>query len=80
MHGAAAPLVAAVVLFAYYTTWVFALPFIDEDRAFHDFIPPREYAFALPAVGLSLTIIGAFAVYLFPAKFDAVHDADREVL
>ena len=72
MHSAAYPLIAGVILFVYYTIWVLVLPFIpEENAAFHEYFPPREYAFALPAFGLVATIIGAIAVYLFPATFDA---------
>ena len=70
MYSGVICLIAAVILFGYYTTWVFVLPFIPTEAAVHEFFPPAEYAFAIPAVGLALTVLGAICVVLFPSKFD----------
>ena len=79
MHAAVYPLIAGITLFVYYTVWVFVLPFIPEEEfaAFHEYFPPRVYAFALPAAGLTATIAGAIAVFLFPAAFDPNSAAAR---
>ncbi|KAF5365633.1 hypothetical protein D9758_003323 [Tetrapyrgos nigripes] len=52
-----AMLLAASVVFVYYTTWALFLPFFDTSSQIHDLFPPREWAVRLPAfilvVGLS---------------------------
>jgi len=55
-------LLAAVVVFTYYTTWAILLPFFDSSSQIHDFFPPREWAVRLPALVLilGLSAIGAF--------------------
>ncbi|KAF8077924.1 dolichol phosphate-mannose biosynthesis regulatory [Lyophyllum atratum] len=55
-------LLAAAVVFIYYTTWAILLPFFDSSSQIHDFFPPREWAVRLPAfiLVLGLSAIGAF--------------------
>ncbi|GLB34931.1 putative dolichol phosphate-mannose biosynthesis regulatory protein (DPM2) [Lyophyllum shimeji] len=53
-------LLAAVVVFTYYTTWALLLPFFDSSSQIHNFFPPREWAVMLPAfvLVLGLSAIG----------------------
>ncbi|THU80823.1 hypothetical protein K435DRAFT_823589 [Dendrothele bispora CBS 962.96] len=55
-------LLAASVVFVYYTTWAIFLPFFDPSSQIHDLFPPREWAVRLPAFILvvGLTGIGFF--------------------
>ncbi|KIM49087.1 hypothetical protein M413DRAFT_438247 [Hebeloma cylindrosporum] len=52
-----AMLLAASVVFIYYTTWAMLLPFFDSSSPIHDWFPSREWVVRLPAfllvVGLS---------------------------
>ncbi|XP_035411120.1 dolichol phosphate-mannose biosynthesis regulatory protein [Cygnus olor] len=52
----------SLALFAYYTLWIVALPFIDSTHAIHRFFLPREYAVIIPVVAglLLLLFIGVF--------------------
>ncbi|KAI0031713.1 dolichol phosphate-mannose biosynthesis regulatory [Vararia minispora EC-137] len=55
-------MLAAAVVFTYYTLWAIFLPFLDSSSPLHDFFPPREWAIRLPAIILfvGLTGIGWF--------------------
>ncbi|KAJ7285807.1 dolichol phosphate-mannose biosynthesis regulatory [Mycena rebaudengoi] len=55
-------LLAAAVVFTYYTIWAMLLPFFDPSSEIHDFFPAREWAIRLPAFILvvGVTAIGAF--------------------
>jgi len=55
-------LLAASVVFTYYTTWAILLPFFDPSSQIHNFFPAREWAVRLPALILvvGLTVIGVF--------------------
>ncbi|TFK42559.1 dolichol phosphate-mannose biosynthesis regulatory [Crucibulum laeve] len=55
-------LLAAAVVFSYYTTWAIFLPFIDPSSQIYNYFPPREWAVRLPAVVLvvGLSAIGVF--------------------
>ncbi|PBK78203.1 hypothetical protein ARMSODRAFT_873888, partial [Armillaria solidipes] len=57
-----AMLLAAAVVFTYYTTWAILLPFFDPASQIHDFFPAREWAVRLPAFILvvGLSVIGFF--------------------
>ncbi|KXN89238.1 Dolichol phosphate-mannose biosynthesis regulatory protein [Leucoagaricus sp. SymC.cos] len=57
-----AMLLAASVVFTYYTTWAILLPFFDPSSQIHNFFPSREWAVRLPAIILvvGLTVIGLF--------------------
>ncbi|KAI3610853.1 dolichol phosphate-mannose biosynthesis regulatory protein [Moniliophthora roreri] len=50
-------LLAASVVFVYYTTWAILLPFFEPSSQIHEYFPAREWAVRLPAfilvVGLS---------------------------
>lgn len=48
----------ATAVFAYYTTWVFVLPFVDESNALNTLFLPREYAIKLPFLLLLLSGLG----------------------
>ncbi|KAJ6596920.1 dolichol phosphate-mannose biosynthesis regulatory, partial [Mycena vulgaris] len=55
-------LLAAAVVFTYYTTWAMLLPFFDASSEIHNFFPAREWAVRLPAgiLLVGVTAIGAF--------------------
>ncbi|KAF9454512.1 dolichol phosphate-mannose biosynthesis regulatory [Macrolepiota fuliginosa MF-IS2] len=55
-------LLAASVVFTYYTTWAILLPFFDSSSQIHNFFPAREWAVRLPAfiLVLGLSVIGGF--------------------
>ncbi|ODQ63922.1 hypothetical protein NADFUDRAFT_83993 [Nadsonia fulvescens var. elongata DSM 6958] len=55
-------LLVAVLVFVYYTTWTFLMPFVDSTHALQLFFPPREWAIRLPVIilVLGLTVIGSF--------------------
>ncbi|KAK0483677.1 dolichol phosphate-mannose biosynthesis regulatory [Armillaria novae-zelandiae] len=57
-----AMLLAAAVVFTYYTTWAILLPFFDPSSQIHDYFPAREWAVRLPAFILvvGLSVIGLF--------------------
>ncbi|EMG45784.1 hypothetical protein G210_4001 [Candida maltosa Xu316] len=55
----------AAFVFTYYSTWVFVLPFIDEDNFLNNFFLPRDYAIKLP---LLLLIIAGLGVGTFVGK------------
>jgi len=57
-----AMLLAASVVFVYYTAWAILLPFFDPSSQLHDFFPPREWAIRLPAF---ILIIGLSAIGIF---------------
>ncbi|KAJ7709878.1 dolichol phosphate-mannose biosynthesis regulatory [Mycena rosella] len=55
-------LLAAAVIFTYYTTWAMLLPFFDSSSEIHNFFPAREWAVRLPAgiLLVGVTAIGTF--------------------
>lgn len=55
-------LAVATGVFVYYSTWVFLLPFIDENNFIQGFFLPRDYAIKLPLLLLVLAIlaVGSF--------------------
>ncbi|PPQ83327.1 hypothetical protein CVT25_003966 [Psilocybe cyanescens] len=57
-----AMLLAASVVFTYYTTWAILLPFFDSSNPIHSWFPAREWAVRLPSFILvvGLSVIGAF--------------------
>jgi len=57
-----AMLLAASVVFVYYTAWAILLPFFDPSSQLHDFFPPREWAIRLPVF---ILIIGLSAIGIF---------------
>ncbi|CAK9440228.1 uncharacterized protein LODBEIA_P43280 [Lodderomyces beijingensis] len=58
-------LAVATFVFVYYSTWVFVLPFVDEDSAVNKFFLPRDYAIKLP---LLLLLIGGLGVGTFVGR------------
>ncbi|XP_063000821.1 dolichol phosphate-mannose biosynthesis regulatory protein [Elgaria multicarinata webbii] len=52
----------SLVLFAYYTTWIVILPFIESDHVIHKYFLPREFSVIIPVVAglLLLLFVGAF--------------------
>ncbi|KAI1074350.1 dolichol phosphate-mannose biosynthesis regulatory protein [Whalleya microplaca] len=57
-----AMLVAASVVFLYYSIWTLAMPFVDSDHPLHNFFPPRVWAIRLPVI---LVLLGAAVVGSF---------------
>ncbi|XP_074655801.1 dolichol phosphate-mannose biosynthesis regulatory protein-like isoform X2 [Tubulanus polymorphus] len=50
----------AGLIFSYYTIWVIALPFVDNEHVIHRFFLPRIYAIAIPLIaGIAvLSVVG----------------------
>jgi len=57
-----AMLLAASVVFTYYTTWAMILPFFDSSNPIHSWFPSREWAVRLPAF---ILVVGLSAIGLF---------------
>ncbi|OAQ70168.1 dolichol phosphate-mannose biosynthesis regulatory protein (DPM2) domain-containing protein [Pochonia chlamydosporia 170] len=57
-----AMLVAASVVFLYYTIWTLIMPFVDEYHALQDFFLPREWAIRIPVILVLLgsAVVGSF--------------------
>ncbi|PKS06844.1 hypothetical protein jhhlp_006920 [Lomentospora prolificans] len=55
-----AMLVAASVVFLYYTLWV--LPFVDDDHVLQTIFPPRVWAIRIPVILILLgsAVVGSF--------------------
>ncbi|KAI0202214.1 dolichol phosphate-mannose biosynthesis regulatory protein [Astrocystis sublimbata] len=55
-------IVAATVIFLYYTIWTLALPFVDSDHPLHSFFPAREWAIRIPVILILLgsAVVGSF--------------------
>jgi dolichyl-phosphate mannosyltransferase polypeptide 2 regulatory subunit len=55
-------LVAASVVFLYYTTWTLLMPFVDDDHTLHSFFPPRVWAIRIPVILILLAsaVVGSF--------------------
>lgn len=51
-------LAVAAGVFAYYTIWVFVLPFIDDSSFLNAFFLPRDYAIKLPILLLLIAGVG----------------------
>ncbi|KAI5962769.1 dpm2 [Candida theae] len=60
-----AMLLVAASVFTYYTTWVFVIPFVDEDSFITSFFLPRDYAIKLP---LLLLLVAGLGVGTFIGK------------
>ncbi|KAK6202580.1 dolichol phosphate-mannose biosynthesis regulatory [Scheffersomyces amazonensis] len=48
----------AIAVFAYYSVWVFVLPFVDESSILTYLFLPREYAIKLPLLLLVVAGLG----------------------
>ncbi|KAI0603082.1 dolichol phosphate-mannose biosynthesis regulatory protein [Biscogniauxia sp. FL1348] len=57
-----AMLVAASVVFLYYSIWTLAMPFVDADHPLQNFFPPRVWAIRIPVilVLLASAVVGSF--------------------
>ncbi|KAI0143532.1 dolichol phosphate-mannose biosynthesis regulatory protein [Xylariaceae sp. FL1272] len=57
-----AMLVAASVVFLYYSIWTLAMPFVDSDHPLHSIFPPREWAIRIPVILILLAsaVVGSF--------------------
>ncbi|EWY97988.1 dolichyl-phosphate mannosyltransferase polypeptide 2, regulatory subunit [Fusarium oxysporum NRRL 32931] len=57
-----AMLVAASVVFTYYTIWTLLMPFVDDDHPLQNFFPPRVWAIRIPVIIILLgsAVIGSF--------------------
>ncbi|EOA81546.1 uncharacterized protein SETTUDRAFT_58079, partial [Exserohilum turcica Et28A] len=55
-------LVAATVVFVYYTVWTLFMPFVDDDHILHSLFLPRVWAIRIPVILLILgtTVVGSF--------------------
>lgn len=69
-------LAVATAVFAYYTAWVFLLPFLDEDNLIQGFFLPRDYAIKLPFL---LLLLGGLAVGTFIGNV-LIKNAEKEKL
>ncbi|KAI9905012.1 hypothetical protein N3K66_001541 [Trichothecium roseum] len=57
-----AMLVAATVVFLYYTIWTLLMPFVDDDHQLQNFFPPRVWAIRIPVI---LVLVGSAVVGSF---------------
>ncbi|CAK7202651.1 Dolichol phosphate-mannose biosynthesis regulatory protein [Sporothrix eucalyptigena] len=57
-----AMLVAASVVFLYYTIWALLMPFVDADHPLQNFFPPRVWAIRIPVILILLgsAVVGTF--------------------
>ncbi|KAK3379364.1 dolichol phosphate-mannose biosynthesis regulatory protein [Lasiosphaeria ovina] len=57
-----AMLVAATVVFLYYTIWTLLMPFVDSDHPLQNFFPPRVWAIRIPVmlVLVGCAVVGSF--------------------
>ncbi|CAJ0553435.1 Ff.00g119470.m01.CDS01 [Fusarium sp. VM40] len=57
-----AMLVAASVVFTYYTIWALLMPFVDDDHPLQNFFPPRVWAIRIPVIIILLgsAVVGSF--------------------
>ncbi|KAI1490627.1 dolichol phosphate-mannose biosynthesis regulatory protein [Biscogniauxia mediterranea] len=57
-----AMLVAASVVFLYYSIWTLAMPFVDADHPLQNFFLPRVWAVRIPVilVLLASAVVGSF--------------------
>ncbi|XP_030853254.1 dolichol phosphate-mannose biosynthesis regulatory protein-like [Strongylocentrotus purpuratus] len=56
----------AGMVFVYYTFWIIALPFVEEDQVIHQLFPARKYAVIIPFAvgGFALLCICNFIAFL----------------
>ena len=57
-----AMLVAASVVFTYYSIWTLLMPFVDSDHPLQAFFPPRVWAIRIPVILILLgsAVVGSF--------------------
>lgn len=69
-------LAVATAVFAYYTAWVFVLPFVDETSILYSFFLPRDYAIKIPIL---LVLIAGLGVGTFVGNV-LIKSAQKEKL
>lgn len=57
-------LIVSIILYVYYTFWIYGLPFADEDNFVTLFFPPIRYALIVPAICGTL-FIGSILLFIF---------------
>ncbi|CRK29550.1 hypothetical protein BN1723_000507 [Verticillium longisporum] len=57
-----AMLVAASVIFTYYTIWTLLIPFVDDDHPLQSLFPARVWAIRIPVILILLAsaVVGSF--------------------
>ncbi|KAJ4144710.1 hypothetical protein LMH87_003582 [Akanthomyces muscarius] len=57
-----AMLVAATVVFLYYTVWTLLMPFVDDDHPLQNLFLPRVWAIRIPVILILLgsAVVGSF--------------------
>ncbi|KAK1969501.1 dolichol phosphate-mannose biosynthesis regulatory protein [Colletotrichum graminicola] len=57
-----AMLVAASVIFTYYSIWTLLMPFVDEGHPLQNFFPARVWAIRIPVILILLgsAVVGSF--------------------
>lgn len=57
-----AMIIAATVVFLYYTIWTLFMPFVDENIELHNFFPPRVWAIRIPVIIIlvGIAVVGSF--------------------
>ncbi|KAK5241241.1 dolichol phosphate-mannose biosynthesis regulatory protein [Cryomyces antarcticus] len=57
-----AMLIAASVVFLYYTIWTLLMPFVDQDHPLQSLFPPRVWAIRIPVILILLgsAVVGSF--------------------
>ncbi|KAF4587780.1 dolichyl-phosphate mannosyltransferase polypeptide 2, regulatory subunit [Ophiocordyceps camponoti-floridani] len=57
-----AMLVAASVVFLYYSVWTLLMPFVDDDHPLQNFFLPRVWAIRIPVIFVLLVsaVVGSF--------------------
>ncbi|KAF9874117.1 dolichyl-phosphate mannosyltransferase polypeptide 2 [Colletotrichum karsti] len=55
-------LVAASVIFTYYSIWTLLMPFVDDDHPLQNIFPPRVWAIRIPVI---LILVGCAVVGSF---------------
>lgn len=66
----------AATVYIYYTTWVFILPFIDNESFIQQFFLPRDYAIKIP---IFLLLLGGVGVATFVGNV-LLKEAEKERL
>mmetsp|Transcript_24216 Transcript_24216/g.41122 ORF Transcript_24216/g.41122 Transcript_24216/m.41122 type:complete len:83 (-) Transcript_24216:111-359(-) len=51
-------ILSSIVIFAYYTFWVFFIPFLDDNSVLQQWFLPQHYAIAIPATLLMAGMCG----------------------
>lgn len=56
----------SIIIFIYYTTWVFITPFLDTDHILTSIYPDRYYALLIPLLLLvsAITVVCSVLIYI----------------